>query len=86
MAKAENIKKLQNANSDGASLNNPQPSHEGFQRRVEISKTPPTSLAKLTVKEETLLLKSSRVDNNVFPPWKDPLPIEDFSLGTAPFS
>lgn len=75
MAKAESIKKLQNTNNEGAGLN-----------RVEIHKTPPTSLAKLTVKEETLLLKSSRVDNHVFPPWKDPLLIEDFFLETAPFS
>lgn len=75
MAKAESIKKLQNTNNEGAGLN-----------RVEAHKTPPTSLAKLTVKEETLLLKSSRVDNHVFPPWKDPLLIEDFFLETAPFS
>lgn len=85
MVKAENIKKLKKSN-DRVGPSNPQPPHEGPQKKAEISRTPPISLAKLTVKEETLLLKSSRVNNNIFPPWKGPPSAVEFSPGAAPFS
>jgi hypothetical protein len=86
-----------NGSSDGAmKANSPTPlpvsqameatkSQDGLQKRTDAIKTPPLSMTKLSVKEQTLLLKSSKVNNDIFPPWENLPGATEFS-GPIPFS
>lgn len=60
-------------------------SQDGLQKRTDATKIPPLSMTKLSIKEETLLLKSSKVNNDIFPPWENLPGATEFS-GPIPFS
>ncbi|KAH8149642.1 uncharacterized protein LAJ45_06273 [Morchella importuna] len=60
-------------------------SQDGLQKRTDTTRTPPLSITKLSIKEETLLLKSSKVNNDIFPPWENLPGATEFS-GSIPFS
>src|SRR4051812_42286832 len=83
MRKAECIKMLQRKAADRAryglhdGLTAPSPTGISQQSVLGVVRDIPVSTKKLTIKEETLLWKSSKINGHTFPPWEsDPKPSE----------
>jgi calpain-7 len=89
MRKAEWIKKLEKKQAerkakDRALLEAPTAPVES-NIKAETNRRPPVSTRKLTIREETLLLKSSKINGYVFVPWETPPAASEF-ISDGPFS